>query len=67
MAIYGLTSIAWVYILRNIELGRIYPVMALAFIFVPLGSYFVFGERFNSQYAIGLILIVLGIVVVTRS
>lgn len=67
MAIYGVTSIAWVYILRNIELGRIYPIMALAFIVVPLGSYFVFGEKFNAQYVIGLVLIVLGIVVVTRS
>ena len=33
MALYGVTSIGWVLILRNAELGKIYPIMALAFVF----------------------------------
>ncbi len=65
--IYGVTSIGWVYILRSIELGRIYPLMALAFILVPAGSYFVLGERFQPQYYIGVVLIVVGIIVAVRS
>jgi hypothetical protein len=31
MALYGITSVGWVLILRHAELGKIYPVMALAF------------------------------------
>ena len=67
MCLYGVTSVAWVWVLQKVELGRVYPLMALAFILVPLGSHFVFGERFQSQYFIGVAMIVIGIVVAVRS
>lgn len=63
MLLYGITSIAWVWVLQKVELGRIYPLMALAFILVPLGSYLVFGEHFSPQYFIGVILIMIGIAI----
>jgi drug/metabolite transporter (DMT)-like permease len=66
-ALYGITTIAWVWVLQKVELGRVYPLMAMAFIIVPLGSHLVFGERFQSQYFIGVILIVIGIVVAVRA
>lgn len=67
MCLYGITSVAWVWVLQKAELGRIYPLMALAFVLVPLGSHFVFGERFHPQYFVGVALIVVGIVVVVKS
>lgn len=67
MCLYGLTSIAWIWALQKVELGRIYPLMALAFVFVPLGSHLVFGERFQSQYFIGVGIIVVGIIVTVKS
>jgi drug/metabolite transporter (DMT)-like permease len=67
IGLYGLLSIAWVLILQKIELGRIYPVMALTFLLVPLASYLFFGERFSAQYYAGVLLIMAGIVVVVRS
>jgi len=63
LSLYGITTIAWVWILKRIELGRVYPFMALAFVLVPLGSYFIFGERFQPQYFLGVTLIMIGIVV----
>jgi drug/metabolite transporter (DMT)-like permease len=65
--LYGITTIGWVWVLREIELGRAYPLMALSFVLVPLGSYLVFGERFQPQYFAGVALIVIGIVVATRA
>ena len=59
--IYAMTTAVWLWILQRAELGRIYPIMALAFVFVPLGSHLVFGERFNLQYFIGIALIIGGI------
>lgn len=67
LCLYGITSIAWVWILQKIELGRIYPMMALAFILVPLGSHFVFREQFNTQYFVGVFLISIGIITTIRS
>jgi drug/metabolite transporter (DMT)-like permease len=67
MALYAITSIAWVWVLQKVELGKVYPLMALAFILVPLGSHFIFGERFQPQYFAGVALIVIGIVIAVRS
>lgn len=66
-ALYGITTIAWVWVLQKIELGKAYPLMAMAFILVPIGSHFVFGERFSVQYFIGVALIMSGIVVALRA
>ncbi len=67
MILYAITSIAWVWVLQKVELGQVYPLMALAFIIVPLGSHFVFGERFQPQYFVGVALIMVGIVVAVKS
>ncbi|WP_454723586.1 MULTISPECIES: EamA family transporter [Cupriavidus] len=66
-ALYGITTILWVYVLQRAELGKIYPLMALAFAIVPIGSHLVFGEKFHPQYALGVFLIVFGIIVAVRS
>jgi drug/metabolite transporter (DMT)-like permease len=67
LALYGLTTIAWVWVLQKVELGRVYPLMALAFILVPMGSHFILGERFQMQYFLGVALIMVGIVVAVRA
>lgn len=67
LALYGLVTIAWIWVLQKAELGRIYPLMALAFIVVPLGSHFLFGERFQPMYFAGIALIMAGIVITVRA
>jgi drug/metabolite transporter (DMT)-like permease len=67
MAVYGFTTIAWTWVLQKIDLGRIYPLMALAFVLVPVASHFIFGEQFKLQYFIGVALIMAGIIVAIRA
>jgi drug/metabolite transporter (DMT)-like permease len=67
LTLYGIMTLAWIWVLQKAELGRIYPLMALAFIIVPIGSHFVFGERFQPQYFAGVALIMVGIIVAVRS
>lgn len=67
LALYGVTTIAWIWVLQKIELGRVYPFMALAFVLVPIASHFIFGERFQTQYFLGVALIIAGIVVAVRA
>lgn len=66
MTLYAITSVAWVWVLQKVELGRIYPLMALAFVLVPLGSHIIFGERFQMQYFFGVALIMVGIVLALK-
>ncbi|RII75941.1 DMT family transporter [Pseudomonas monteilii] len=66
-ALYGITTIAWVWVLQKIELGKVYPLMALAFVLVPIGSHFIFGEKFQIQYFIGVAVIIVGIIITVRA
>lgn len=61
LVVYGVTTLAWVWVLQKLSLGKVYPFMALAFLIVPVASYFVFNERFSLQYFWGVLLIMLGI------
>lgn len=65
--LYAATSIVWIWVLQKVELGRVYPLMALAFVLVPLGSHFILGERFQPQYYVGVALIITGIIVVVKT
>lgn len=67
LALYGITTLAWVWVLQKIELGRAYPLMAMAFVLVPIGSHFVFGERFQVQYFVGVAMIMVGILVTVKA
>lgn len=67
MALYGVTSIGWVLILRHAELGKIYPIMALAFVFVPIASYFLFGEKFSGGYFAGSAMIAAGLILIVST
>lgn len=64
IALYGITSIGWVLILRHAELGKIYPLMALAFVLVPLSSHFLFQEVFSRGYFVGTMLIIAGLTLI---
>lgn len=66
MVLYGLTTLVWIWVLSRSELGRVYPLMALAFVLVPTATYFIFDERFSIPYMIGIGLIVIGIVLTSQ-
>ena len=65
--LYGVTSVGWVLILRQAELSKVYPIMALAFVIVPIMSHFIFGERFNVSFMAGTCLIIVGIILTVWS
>ncbi len=66
ISIYGVSTIAWIWTLQHAPLGRLYPLMALGFVLVPLASHFVFGERFTPQYLVGVAFILVGVVLASR-
>lgn len=61
VVIYGVTTLAWIWLLSKLELTRAYPFMALSFIFVPLLSTFLLGEHISPRYWAGTILIIAGL------
>ena len=67
LALYGVTTLGWIWVLQKGNLSRIYPIMALSFVFVPILSHFLLGEKFNTQYFVGVGLLLCGIVLTIKS
>ena len=64
--LYGASTLLWIHVLRSAELSRVYPLMALSFVLVPLGSARLFGDALSLPYFGGVVLIVAGVVLITR-
>jgi len=67
IAIYGLATLFWIALLREAPLGRLYPYMALSFMFVALASWAIFHEAITPGQMAGLALIVGGLIVIAVS
>jgi len=61
-----LASLTWMAALTKFELSYAYPFMSISFIIVFLLSIFVFGETFNFYKLGGCLLIVAGIIVLSK-
>lgn len=69
ITLYAVLTLLWIWILSRVPLSRAYPFVALAFIFTPVLSSLMFGERIDAWYMVGLAAILggLGIIVVKAS
>jgi drug/metabolite transporter (DMT)-like permease len=61
LALYGLTTLGWVWVLRNAPLHLAYPFMGLAFLIVPTLAWLFLGEPLHWRTLAGGVLILAGV------
>ena len=66
LALYGITTLVWIWVLRNAPLHIAYPFMALAFLIVPCLGWLFLGEPIHVQTMVGGALILAGITLAAR-
>jgi drug/metabolite transporter (DMT)-like permease len=64
LALYGLSTVLWIWILSRIPLARAYPSVAVTAVIVPLIGWYYCGEQIRPLFWVGIILILVGIVLV---
>jgi len=64
LALYAVTTLAWVWVLRTVPLSVAYSAVALVFVFVPLLAVWLFKEPLTLQFALGTALIGAGVLLV---
>jgi len=62
-----ITALAWVLAVSKAELSYIYPFMALSYVLVALFSLLIFKEDVNALRWVGIVTIVVGVILVSRS
>lgn len=66
VAVYALNTVLWVAVLREVELSRAYPFVALPLVIVPLVGIFLFHEPWSNALLVGGAFIVAGVWVIAR-
>ena len=65
--LYACGALAWIAVLRRMDLGYAYPFLALNFVLIALVSRFILGEDVPLLRWVGIAVICVGILVVARS
>lgn len=61
MAMYAATSVAWIWALKNYPLSKVYPVLALTFVLVPVLARLFLNEKLAMLDLVGMALILAGV------
>ena len=64
---YGVSAILWIAVVSNVDLSLAYPMVSLAYVVVFLASWLFLGEQISATRVLGLVIIVAGVLVISRS
>ncbi|HZK84968.1 MAG TPA: EamA family transporter [Desulfosporosinus sp.] len=66
LMVYAFSSVLWIYILNKGELSYVYPIQSTAFIFALIIGTTIFKEQLTASKVIGVLVICLGVIIITR-
>ena len=64
---YFVSSLFWMIVLSRVELSVAYPLLSLGYVFVLLASFFLFNETVSPVRWLGVLVIMLGVTLISRS
>lgn len=67
LALYGFSTLFYLWALSRAELSFVYPLLALNFVFVTLLSKFVLREQISGLRALGIAIVIAGVSLVART
>ena len=67
LACFGASAVLWLVILSRLELSLVYPMVSVAYILVALASWFFFKENVTLLRWLGILVIVMGVFLISRS
>lgn len=67
LALYGLGAVAWLIVLSRLDLSFAYPFVALSYAITPILAWRLLDESVSALRWLGIAVIILGVVIVSRS
>lgn len=64
LCVYGAATAIWVLVLRTADISRAYPIALAGAALIPIGAFFLFGERIGIRYIGGFCLVTLGLLII---
>ena len=67
LACFGMSAVFWLVVLSRLELSLVYPMVSVAYILVAIFSWFFFKENVTFIRWLGILVIVMGVFLISRS
>ena len=67
IACFGFSAITWLVVLSRMELSKVYPMVSVAYVLVAIASYIFFKENLSVIRVAGIAVIILGVILISRS
>jgi len=67
LASFGFSAIIWLVVLSRMDLSLVYPMVSIGYIAVALLSWIFLGETVTAIRWVGIIIICLGVILISRS
>jgi len=64
---YALGSLIWLIIISRVDLSFAYPLISIGYILVAIFSWWLFNENINWMRWLGTVIIILGVILISRS
>lgn len=66
LTLYVMSMVFWLWVLSKVEVSQAYPFVSLGFLMIMVFSYLFLGESLGPQKIIGTLLVLTGVVLVSR-
>lgn len=67
MACYAVSMVFWLYVLSKLDLSKAYPMVALGYVLASIFGWLFLGEPVKTTRIVGLMVIVVGVIIISRS
>jgi len=67
LSLYVLGMVVWLAVLIHIDVSKAYPFVGVGFIFTMILAYFILGEQITLIRLIGVVQIIIGVILISRT
>ena len=67
LSLYVVAALAWLIVLSRLDLSYAYPMLALMYVLIPLASRFLLREQIPGLRWLGILVVSLGLIIVSRT
>ncbi|MBI4808260.1 MAG: EamA family transporter [Nitrosomonadales bacterium] len=64
---YGISVVVWILALSRVPVSIAFPMLSMAYVVNALAAYYLLGEPFSATKLVGMGVIILGVVIISRA
>ncbi|MEW5903260.1 MAG: EamA family transporter [Pseudomonadota bacterium] len=64
---YGISVVVWIMALSRVPVSIAFPMLSMAYVVNGLAAYYLLGEPFNATKLVGMAVIIVGVIIISRA